>query len=137
MGKKEKLHKLGDLQLAILRILWEHGPQPVAEIHRRLRGRRLAYTTVATMLRKMEARGLVQHTVQDRRFVYHALIEEDEAQKSALRDLVQRYFQGDVTAAVCNLLEVTDVSPEELEQLRKLIDEYATEQGTRREKQSQ
>ncbi len=124
MGRKRRLGKLGELQLAILQVLWEHGPCSVADIHRRLRGRKLAYTTVATMLRKMEARGLVHHTVEDRRFIYHAAVDAEQARRSAVQDLVRRYFQGDVTAAVCNLLDIADVTPEELKELEELIARY-------------
>src|SRR3972149_7073229 len=54
-------YRLGDLQLRIMRVLWNLGPASVAQVQERLDGGRLAYTTVATMLRKMEDRGLVAH----------------------------------------------------------------------------
>jgi len=54
------VHRLGDLQLKILKVLWQHREATVAEVHEQLpRGADLAYTTIATMLRKMETRGLV------------------------------------------------------------------------------
>ena len=56
----ERTYRLGDLQLRIMRILWRAGPVSVARVHEELGGS-LAYTTVATMLRKMEDRGLVGH----------------------------------------------------------------------------
>ena len=54
-------YRLGDLQLRIMQVLWESGPTTVAEVQGKLEGEPLAYTTVATMLRKMEARQLVRH----------------------------------------------------------------------------
>ena len=73
MAAKTNL-RLGDLQLKIMRVLWEHGPLGVAEVKARLDGDRLAYTTVATMLRKMEDRGLVGHRTEDRRFIYEPAV---------------------------------------------------------------
>ena len=58
-------YRLGDLQLRIMRVLWRFGPLGVGEVRERLDGDDLAYTTIATMLRKMEDRGLVGHEAQD------------------------------------------------------------------------
>src|ERR1041384_2385378 len=75
---RTKVHRLGDLQLAIMKILWEKGDATVADVHGILAGERdLAYTTVATMLRKMEVRGLVKHRLDGRSFVYSAGVAED------------------------------------------------------------
>ena len=62
-------YRLGDLQLRIMRVLWRFGPLGVADVREKLDGDDLAYTTVATMLRKMEDRGLVGHETQDRKFI--------------------------------------------------------------------
>ena len=68
---KTRLFRLGDLQLRIMKVLWSQGEATVAEVHRAVGAERdLAYTTVATMLRKMEARGLVRHRLEARSFVY-------------------------------------------------------------------
>ena len=70
---KTKVHRLGDLQLKIMKLLWERREATVAEVHQALaRERELAYTTIATMLRKMEARNLVAHREEGRSFVYRA-----------------------------------------------------------------
>ena len=63
----ERTYRLGDLQLKIMRVLWQIGPASVAEVQEKLDGEPLAYTTVATMLRKMEDRHLVRHREQQRR----------------------------------------------------------------------
>ena len=70
----KRLYRLGDLQLRIMRVLWELGPATVAEVQERVGGEPLAYTTVATMLRKMEDRRLVAHRQEGRRFVYGPLV---------------------------------------------------------------
>ncbi|NMC18968.1 MAG: BlaI/MecI/CopY family transcriptional regulator [Thermogutta sp.] len=115
--------RLGDLQLRILRVLWQQGECGVTEVHQALGAARYAYTTVATMLRKMEARKLVAHRPDGRRFVYFPLVKEDAVARSAAAEFVDRIFKGSLTAAVCQLLDSRDVSREELEALERLIAE--------------
>lgn len=115
--------RLGDLQLRIMRVLWELGSATVADVQRGLSGTRLAYTTVATMLRKMEQRGLVRHVEEGRKFVYRAAVGMSEVSRSMASDLVDRLFDGSLSAAVTHLLEVREVSRQELECLERLIRE--------------
>jgi len=113
--------RLGDLQLKILRILWEKGAACVGDVHNVLGKEKYAYTTIATMLRKMEARGLVSHRLENRRFVYSPLVSESQVVRSAASDFVDRLFSGSLAAAVCHLLDSCNVTEEELEELEKLI----------------
>ncbi|MGQ9607491.1 MAG: BlaI/MecI/CopY family transcriptional regulator [Thermogutta sp.] len=115
--------RLGDLQLKILRVLWHMGECGVTEVHQALGSSRYAYTTVATMLRKMEARKLVAHRSEGRRFVYFPLVREDAVARSAAAEFVDRIFKGSLTAAVCQLLDSRAVSRDELEALERLIAE--------------
>ncbi len=116
--------RLGDLQLRIMKLLWSGGPATVAEIQAQLEGEPLAYTTVATMLRKMEERQLVRHRQQRRRFVYEAAVAADEVTRSMATDLVDRLFEGSLAAAVSHLLETREVSRSELGRLEKLIEQH-------------
>jgi len=120
MGKGTK-YRLGDLQLKIMKVLWDRGSATVAEVQAGLAGEKLAYTTVATMLRKMEDRGLVDHREQDRRFVYRPLVSADEVRRSMADDLVDRLFGGSLSRAVSHLLQTREISREELVQLEKTI----------------
>lgn len=113
--------RLGDLQLRIMRVLWRCGPLGVAEVRERLDGDDLAYTTVATMLRKMEDRGLVGHETLDRRFIYHAAVDERDVTRSMADDLVDRLFEGSLAQAVSHLLQTREVDEDELAELEKLI----------------
>ena len=113
--------RLGDLQLKIMKVLWKLGTASVARVHQELRADRLAYTTVATMLRKMEARGLVGHEEQGRRFIYAPAVSEEEVNRHTTADLVDRLFEGSLAEAVSHLLQTRDVSPEELDRLERLI----------------
>ena len=70
--------RLGDLQIAILRVLWDEGEATVARVTEALAGKRRAPTTIATMLSKLERRGIVAHRVEGRQFVYRAHVSEQE-----------------------------------------------------------
>jgi len=109
--------------LRIMRLLWGLGEASVADVQQKLGGRSLAYTTVATMLRKMEDRGLVQHVEEGRRFVYRAAVSMEEVTRSMTGDLVDRLFGGSLADAVTHLLDSRDVSREELVRLEQLIQE--------------
>jgi BlaI family transcriptional regulator, penicillinase repressor len=119
-------YRLGDLQLQIMKVLWTGEPATVTEVQRQLPSKPLAYTTVATMLRKMEERGLVAHLQEGRRFVYKPLVRAEEVTTSMAGDLVDRLFAGSLADAVSHLLETRDVSPPELARLEKLIEDRKT-----------
>ena len=117
-------HRLGDLQLRILQSLWAKPDASVADVHAELKPERdLAHTTVATMLRKMEARGLVTHREEGRSFLYRAEVAAEEVSRSVGRHFVESLFEGSLADAVSHLLTTRDVSRAELNQLEKLIKE--------------
>ena len=117
-----KFHRLGDLQLQIMKALWRGGEATVADIHDALPGgAELAYTTVATMLRKMESRGLVRHRADGRTFVYAAAVAEDQVTRGMAEHVLDRLFGGSVEALVSNLLTTREGSRDELGRLEKLI----------------
>ena len=118
---ERQVYRLGDLQLRIMQVLWNGGPSTVAQVQDRLDGEPLAYTTVATMLRKIEDRGLVRHEAVDRRFVYEAAVNLDAVTRNMTADLVDRLFRGSMADAVSHLLESREVSPAELARLEAMI----------------
>ncbi len=119
---KRPARRLGDLQLKILRVLWDRGTANVSEVHHALEGHpRLAYTTVATMLRKMEVRGLVKHRAEERRFIYSAAIGPEEVTQSMVDDVMDRLFEGSLADMVSHLLTTREVSRDELRRLEQLI----------------
>src|SRR5262245_41453587 len=121
MGRT-KNYRLGNLQLRIMRVLWERSAAGVAEVHEALGpGAGLAYTTVATMLRKMEARGLVRPHAEGRRFIYRAAVSPDAVSRSMAGDLLERLFEGSLAGLLSHLLATREVSPDELRELERLI----------------
>lgn len=113
---------LAELQLAIMQVLWERGEATVADVRDALkRKRKLAYTTVGTMLAKMEASGHVTHRSEGRVNVYVPAIERDQVSRSMVTDLADRLFQGDVADLMCHLLDGCEVTTDEISRLKKLI----------------
>ena len=119
---KTRIHRLGDLQLRIMKVLWASGEATVADVHKALAAEtELAYTTVATMLRKMEARRLVRHRTDARSFVYHAAVAEEAVSRGMADHLLERLFEGSLADLVRHLLSNREVSREELAKLEQLI----------------
>lgn len=119
-------HQLTDLQIAILRVLWEKGQATVAEICDALRpDRPLALTTVATLLSRLEKRGVVDHETRARQFVYRALVTESEVQRSMVSELSERLFDGNVAEMMSHLLTGREITPGDLDRMKALLDEHA------------
>jgi len=117
-------HRLGELQLAIMRVLWAQGEAAVTEVHDALEERDLAPTTIATMLRKMEDKGVVTHRAEGRRFLYRPTVTEAAVRRTMVGELTERLFRGEVTALVSHLLSEHEIEPDELARLRSLIAEH-------------
>ena len=121
--------RLGDLQLAIMRHLWRLGEASVNDVHRGLYEERgLAPTTIATMLRKMEEKGVVTHRTEGRKFIYRPTVTEKRARRSMVEQLTDKLFSGNVAELVSHLLEEHQVDEVELRQLQQLIEEKGKEE---------
>jgi predicted transcriptional regulator len=119
---KTKRYRLGDLQLKIMKALWDRGEAGASEVQDALgAGAGLAYTTIATMLRKMEDRGLVKHRLEGRRFIYRAVVAPETVTLSMANDLLDRLFEGSLAGMLNHLLTTREVSREELFELEQLI----------------
>lgn len=115
-------HRLGDLQLAIMHVLWEQGEAVVADVHRALEEERgLAPTTIATMLAKMETKGVVGHRSEGRRYVYRPLVSESEVRRTMVDELTRGLFEGNAVALVSHLLSEHEIDRDDLDELRELI----------------
>lgn len=115
-------HQLTELQIALLRVLWDRGEATVTEICDALRPERaLAPTTVATLLSRLERRGIVSHRVVSRQFIYAATVSEDAVRQSMLGELTERLFDGDVAELVSHLLSAREMSAGDLEKVKELI----------------
>lgn len=107
-----------------MKVLWTRGEASVAEVHNTLgREPRFAYTTIATMLRKMEARGLVGHRTDGRTFIYAAAVEEVQVSRGMAEHVLDRLFAGSVADLVSHLLSAREVSREELARIERFVAE--------------
>lgn len=119
-------HQLTELQVAIMRLLWERGQATVAEICDALKSERgLALTTVATLLSRLEKRGIVSHETRARQFIYQAEVTESEVRTSMIGDLTERLFDGDVAELMSHLLTGREISPGDIDRMKALLDEHA------------
>ena len=119
-----RIHRLGDLQLKIMKALWDGPEATVAQVRQTVSpDGRLAHSTIATMLRKMEARGLIKHRLLDRKFLYRALVKEAEVASKMSEHFIEGLFEGSLAGMVSHLLKTRDISRQELERLEKLIAE--------------
>jgi predicted transcriptional regulator len=110
-------------QLEILRVLWERSEATVVEIQQALGAERpLASTTVATLLSRLEKRGLVAYRTEGRQYVYRAILQERDAQQHALVEVTRGLFAGDVASMVSQLLSSHELRPGDLARVRALIE---------------
>ena len=117
-----KTSSLGELQLAILRVLWSCGEATASDVHAALHAERgLAPTTIATMLKKMEKRGLVGHREDGRRFIYRPAVTEEAVTRSMVADLTDRLFDGKASELMGHLLAEHDIDRSELAELNRLV----------------
>jgi predicted transcriptional regulator len=110
-----------DAELAILRVLWTRGPSTVRDVAEAM-GREGAYTTVLKLMQIMTDKGLVKRDDSTRTHVYKATSSEGQTQKQMVTDLLDKVFEGSAAKLVLQALDAGKASPEELAEIRKLID---------------
>ena len=113
-----------DRETDVMQVLWSRGPSLVAEVRDSLTDS-LAYTTVLTILRTLEAKGYVGHEEEGRGHRYFATVEQQTAQKSALRRITSKLFGGSTELLMTRLVSDRNLSKEQLQRLRKLLDDHS------------
>jgi predicted transcriptional regulator len=112
---------LAEREAELMHVLWERGPSMVAEVQAHLKDE-LAYTTVLTMLQKLEKKGYVSHEEEGRAHRFQATIDQGKAQRSAVRDLAARLFKGSAAMLLAQVVSDENLSEEDLKRIRRLID---------------
>lgn len=115
------LPSLGERELDIMTALWTGGAGTVADVRDRL-GVELAYNTVLTILRNLEAKGLVDHEAEGRVHRYFAVATQDAVKENAVSRLVSKFFSGSPVDVMAHLLESGSLSAEELRALHRHLD---------------
>ena len=112
-----------ELELAILKIVWDRGPSTVREVREELLpDRDLAHTSVMTIMTIMARKGYLKRAKNGNKYVYTSVVQPDATTGSMLRDLVNRAFDGSAAAVILNLLDTAHIDPEDLEHLQDIID---------------
>lgn len=115
--------ELTPLQQAILRILWDAEEATVLEVQSALRAetRDLAQTTVATLLKRLEERSLVDHRKEGRQFVYFAVVDEDEVGRDLVGSLNEELYGGRASELFAHLLDTTELTKADFARIKKLV----------------
>ena len=116
-------------ELDVLNILWDLGPSTARQVWTVLNEQRKRhYTSVNSLLNTMADKGLLKRHCDQRAFLYEANIAREQTQGKLVRDLVGRVFEGSASSLVLQVLDQCDPSPEEMDEIAKLIRQYRKEQ---------
>lgn len=113
---------LTDREADIMQILWDNGPSVVTEV-RSLLHDDLAYTTVLTILRTLEAKGYVTHDEEGRVHRYAAAVQQQAARKSALSHLTSKLFKGSTELLFAQLVSDKNLTQDQIQRMRALLEE--------------
>jgi predicted transcriptional regulator len=120
----ERGRKLTEVELEMMGVLWNLGEGTVTDVLSRLPpDRKLAYTSVSTMLRILEQKGVVKSRKEGRGHLYQPLLDQKTYGKASVEDLVEKVFGGAPSAMVRTLLDIGGLTDSDLEAIRKVIDE--------------
>jgi predicted transcriptional regulator len=120
----ERLQDLAGAELEVLKALWEVGPAPVREVLNclHLRGKRVAYTTVQTLLTRLEQKRYVISDKSDVAHVFRARVSRDRVTRSRLKTLVSQLYDGAAGPLVLQLVKMERLTPDEVDELQRLIE---------------
>lgn len=121
---RKSLESLGQLQRMVIEVIWELGEATVHQVRDRLsRRKKPAYTTVLTAMQKLEKAGWLRHRSQGKSYIYMPTRTRQEADASSLKRFVKKAFDGDAMLIFQHLIRQSNLTDEELRQLRKMIDQ--------------
>ncbi|MGB2987411.1 MAG: BlaI/MecI/CopY family transcriptional regulator [Phycisphaerae bacterium] len=125
----DRQYELGVAELDALKVLWGHGPATVRKVMTHLHegGRRVAYTTVQTLLTRLEQKRYVTSNKSEFAYVYRAKLTRDRVTQSRLKTLVNQLYDGAAGPLVLQLIRTEQFTAEEIETLQKLIDRLDSE----------
>ena len=120
-----------ELELMILKVLWRRAPQAVSEVREALaaEARPLAHTSVITTLNTMVRKKYLTRVKQGKAFLFSPKVAEADISHRMLRDVVNRVFDGSAKAVLLSLFDSQSVDPDELKELRRLINQKMKDQG--------
>ena len=120
--KQARLFKLGDVQFELMKIVWAKKQATVRDVYEEmLKRRKIAHSTVLTMLRELERKGLLVHDVDDRTYIYRPTQTRKRITTGILRDLIKRVFDGSAESLIASLVEDEEIGMDELKQMEEFI----------------
>jgi len=121
---KAKANQPTEVELQILRVLWELGPSPVREIHAQLSANKgTNYSTTVKMLSVMLEKGLVMRDEQASPHIYRPAMSRQAAGKRMVKDLIDKVYDGAAMSLVLQALASSRATKEEIEEVRRLLDQ--------------
>ncbi len=112
-------------ELEILRVLWERGPSTVRDVHEALSAKKpIGYTSVLKFMQIMTTKGTVRRNEEQRAHVYEAVQPAEKTKRQLAADVLQRVFGGSASQLMMHALADRKTSPEEIEAIRRLLNEY-------------
>lgn len=128
----KRSNTLTEAELRLMRLLWARGESAVSDLVQALpEDTPLAYTSVLTTIRILEKKGYVSHRQEGRAFLYSTCVAEHEARQSEIRHVLQRFFGNSRERLVLSLLGDAEITPEELERMKKIIGDAAPDESER------
>jgi predicted transcriptional regulator len=121
MGKRSDI-RLSELQIAVMRVLWRRGETSTADVAAELaEERNLKHTTVATLLTRLEKRGIVAQRRDGRQLFYRSFVGEAQVRRSMVADLLGVLFDGDARELVAHLVQESEIEPGDLARVRRRL----------------
>ena len=122
--------RLGKLELQVMKLIWDKDKTTVRDVWEKLyHERRLAYTTVATVMRKLETKGFLKHDEKDRTYIYRPLVDQNEVSQGVLGELIDGLFDGSASKLVTALIRSEHLTEKDLEQIQRIILELQREEN--------
>ena len=130
MSKKEKLKidkPLTEVELQLMNVIWSLGPCTVKEVQTEInKERELAYTSIATIMKILETKGILKNTKDDKAHIYTSLVDKVEYEAHSLEHLAENLFHGDSSMMVMRLLDNSNFSQKDLEAIREVLNTRLT-----------
>ena len=121
-GRGKSQAQLTPLELAIMNVLWDNGPSNVQSVQENLEGsKKLAYTTVQTMLNVLHRKGRVRRRLRGRAYDYVPVLTRERASGTAIREMIDRLFGGSVDSLLMSLIKNRQLDPRKLQELSGLV----------------
>ena len=129
MAKQDDI-RLSEVQVAVMRVLWNEKTATTATVHELMgKPRSLAYTTVSTLLSRLEKRGMVRSSKDGRERIFEPLVSEAEVRRHMVSDLVTNLFRGDPGALVSHLVKDSEFDAADLDSVRRMLAEHSGNRG--------